>query len=71
MENDLADLLEADRHCAEVHRSIRRQTKIVAQLSINGTTSRTSTALLSLMVLMVPIVEDLRQQLLVRVISAH
>src|SRR5437016_4152030 len=65
MNIDLQALLEADHHCSEAHRSFRRQTRIVAQLSASGKSSHASTALLSLMVLMLPIVEDLRQQVLV------
>jgi hypothetical protein len=66
---DLIHLIEADRHLIEAHRRIRRQREVIAELKARGKPSHAASALLALLILMLPIVEDLRQQFLKALVS--
>jgi hypothetical protein len=61
---EMTSLLEADRHVYEAHRRIRQQRFVIADLERNGKSAHAASALLALMNLTLPIVEDLRQQIL-------
>ena len=61
--DEARQLVEADRHICDAHRAIQHQRKTVAELKASGKPSHAANALLALMILMLPIVEDLRQQI--------
>ena len=58
-------LVEADRHIANAHRMIRWQKRIISESMGNHKNAHATSALLSLMTLLLPIAEDQRQQLLI------
>jgi hypothetical protein len=66
---DAHHLVEADRHIYDAHQRIRHQRRIVTELRVEGKPSSTANTLCSLMVSMLPIIEDLRQQILTVVTS--
>ena len=59
----LDHLVEADRHLVDSYRRIKQQRMIISKMRANGGTAHSANALLGLLYLMLPIVEDLRQQI--------
>ena len=64
-------LVEADRLVFDAHQRVRRQRRIVAELKASGKSAHAANALLTLMILMLPIFEDLRQQTLKVLTSSY
>jgi len=66
---DMNCLAEADHHVLDAHGGIARQKLYIAELKTNGRPLHAANALLALMNLTLPIIEDLRQQLLASMVS--
>ena len=66
---DMNCLAEADHHVLDAHGGIARQKLYIAELKTNGSSLHAANALLALMNVMLPISEDLRQELLTTMIS--
>jgi hypothetical protein len=62
-------LVEADWHVRHAHRRLREQRAIVDDLQVKGKSAHSAVALLSLMVLTVPIIEDLRLHIVAQLAS--
>ena len=61
---EACQLVEADSHVVRAHQCVRHQRRIVARLRATGRAADAGRTLLARMAMTVPIVEDLRQQLL-------
>jgi hypothetical protein len=66
---DMNCLAEADRHVFVAHHRIAHQKQYIAALRADRRSVHAASALLALMNLMLPIIEDLRQQILASMTS--
>jgi hypothetical protein len=66
---DINCLAEADRHVFDAHHRIAHQKQYIAELSADRRSVHAASALLALMNLMLPITENLRQQILASMTS--
>jgi len=62
-------LIEADWHVRHAHQRLREQRAIVEDMQAKGRAAHCAVALLSLMVLTVPIIEDLRLHMVAQLAS--
>jgi hypothetical protein len=62
-------LVEADWHVRDAHRRLREQRAVVEDLHAEGSAAHCAVALLSLMILTVPIIEDLRLHIVAQLAS--
>jgi hypothetical protein len=69
MSIDMNCLAEADRHVFDAHHRIAHQKRFIAELKADRRPLHAASALLALMNSMIPITEDLRQQILASMTS--